>query len=379
MSSKLFAARTIPFMGMAPVLDILTRTIKSGFKRPGFQEGPVLMGLAFLIMALLLTGCESSPEPQKFSGHIMGTTYNVTVVMKPEKEKIAALAEGMHQVLVDVDRKMSTYKPDSELSRFNKLLAGEALIVSADTGLVVQKALELSSDSDGAFDPTVGPLVNLWGFGPDLRPDRQPDEKALSEAFERVGYQAVSSRILGDGRYQLNKSKDIYLDLSAIAKGYGVDKVADYLMQQGYTAFLVEVGGEIRVNGLKPGNSRWRIAIEKPVSDGQVVQSVIGITDISVATSGSYRNYFEEDGQRFSHTIDPETGRPVTHKLASVTVLHEDCALADALATTLMVMGPEKGMAYARKNKLAVYMLVKSDNEFRVDQTQVFSDLVQMQ
>ncbi|MBB1487506.1 FAD:protein FMN transferase [Oceanospirillum sp. D5] len=337
------------------------------------------MGLAFLIMALLLTGCESSPEPQKFSGHIMGTTYNVTVVMKPEKEKIAALAEGMHQVLVDVDRKMSTYKPDSELSRFNKLLAGEALIVSADTGLVVQKALELSSDSDGAFDPTVGPLVNLWGFGPDLRPDRQPDEKALSEAFERVGYQAVSSRILGDGRYQLNKSKDIYLDLSAIAKGYGVDKVADYLMQQGYTAFLVEVGGEIRVNGLKPGNSRWRIAIEKPVSDGQVVQSVIGITDISVATSGSYRNYFEEDGQRFSHTIDPETGRPVTHKLASVTVLHEDCALADALATTLMVMGPEKGMAYARKNKLAVYMLVKSDNEFRVDQTQVFSDLVQMQ
>lgn len=378
MSSKLFAARTIPLTGMVSVLDTLIRMAETRFGRSGRQEGPVPMGLALLVVSLLLTGCESSPAPQKFSGHIMGTTYNVTVVMKPEKESIQTLSEGMHQVLVDVDQKMSTYKPDSELSRFNRLPPDQSLRVSADTGFVVEQALRLAYDSQGAFDPTVGPLVNLWGFGPSLRPDRQPDDQALSEAFERVGHQAVSTKMLSDGLYQLSKSKKIYLDLSAIAKGYGVDKVAEYLKQQGYNEFLVEVGGEIRVSGLKPDNSRWRIAIEKPVSDGQVVQSVIGITDISVATSGSYRNYFEENGQRFSHTIDPVTGKPVTHKLASVTVLHESCALADALATTLMVMGPEKGIEFAEKNKLAVYMLVKSGGEFRVEQTQAFSDLAQM-
>lgn len=366
-------------MGMAPVLDIITRGFTRRVKPAGRQEGPVLMGLALLVVSLLLTGCDSSPVAQKFSGHIMGTTYNVTVVMKPEKERIQQLADGMHQVLVDVDRKMSTYKPDSELSRFNKLPAGEALRVSSDTGFVVSEALKLAKDSQGAFDPTVGPLVNLWGFGPDLRPDRQPDESALEKAFQRVGYQSVALKMLADGDYQLNKSKDIYLDLSAIAKGYGVDKVADYLKQQGYNAFLVEVGGEIRVSGLKPDNSRWRIAIEKPISDGQVVQSVIGITDIAVATSGSYRNYFEQDGQRFSHTIDPATGRPINHKLASVTVLHESCALADALATTLMVMGPEKGLQFAEENKLAVYMLVKSGSEFSVQQTQPFTELAQIQ
>ena len=366
-------------MGVVPVLDIITRGFARRVKPAGRQEGPVLMGLALLVVSLLLTGCDSSPVAQKFSGHIMGTTYNVTVVMKPEKERIQQLADGMHQVLVDVDRKMSTYKPDSELSRFNKLPAGEALRVSSDTGFVVSEALKLAKDSQGAFDPTVGPLVNLWGFGPDLRPDRQPGDAALEKAFQRVGYQSVALKMLADGDYQLNKSKDIYLDLSAIAKGYGVDKVADYLKQQGYNAFLVEVGGEIRVSGLKSDNSRWRIAIEKPISDGQVVQSVIGITDIAVATSGSYRNYFEQDGQRFSHTIDPATGRPINHKLASVTVLHESCALADALATTLMVMGPDKGLQFAEENKLAVYMLVKSGSEFSVQQTKQFTELAQIQ
>lgn len=338
------------------------------------------MGGLALIGLALLAGCKPAPVQQQFTGSIMGTSYHVSVIMpsddSAERDKIA---QGIHQTLVDIDLKMSTYKPESELSRFNRAQPDEWFAVSDKTAQVVREALSISQLSGGAFDVTVGPLVNLWGFGPDHRPSRTPSEAMLAEAFQRVGYQAVQARLadpLQTPETALLKSKAVYIDLSAIAKGYAVDQVADYLTAQQLNQFMVEVGGEIRVKGLKPDGKPWRIAIEKPISDGQVVQSVIGVTDISIATSGSYRNYFEFEGQRYSHTIDPKTGRPITHKLASVTVLHPNCSTADALATTLMVLGPEAGFNFAQQHQLAVYMLVKSDRGFDELQTSEFKALV---
>jgi thiamine biosynthesis lipoprotein len=380
MSSKAFAARAISLAEMVPMH--FARYLLQGVYRSviSFKVGLVLLGLA------LLTGCDNHPVIQKYSGNIMGTTYHVSVLMLDNDEARQQIAEGIHQTLVDIDLKMSTYKPHSELSRFNQTAPGEWFDVSTDTGNVISEALDLSVSSQGAFDPTVGPLVNLWGFGPDLKPNKIPDELTLAEAFTRVGYGAlrIEPQLSGSDNsrsvsgYRVKKDKDIYLDLSAIAKGYGVDKVALYLEKSGYKSYLVEVGGEIRVKGAKPNGSLWRIAIEKPVSDGQVVQGVMGLSDIAVATSGSYRNYFEYEGQRYSHTINPANGQPINHTLASVTVLHPSCASADALATTLMVMGPEKGFKYAQDNNLAVYMLVKSGDEFTVKQTPQFLKMAQL-
>lgn len=342
----------------------------------------IKVGLALTGLALL-AGCDSDPVIIKFSGPIMGTQYHVSVVesegIRLDKAGQQALAEGIKNSLVDVDLKMSTYKQHSELSRFNQMSAGQWFPVSADTAVVVEEALQIAALSGGVFDPTIGPLVNLWGFGPDLRPDQVPSEAELALAFERVGYQSVTVKGVESDSPTLKKDKGIYLDLSAIAKGYGVDQVARYLDRQGFHNYLVEVGGELRLKGHKPDGSTWRIAIEKPSTSGQVVQEVLAVTNVSVATSGGYRNYFEADGQRFSHTINPLTGRPITHKLASVTVLHPSCATADAMATALMVMGPEKGLEFARGQGLAVYMLVKADGEgFDVIQTEQFTALANL-
>ena len=337
------------------------------------------MGLALIGLALL-TGCDSDPIIIKFSGPIMGTQYHVSVVENQgqplDEAERETLAQGIKNALVDVDLKMSTYKQQSELSRFNQSAAGEWFSVSPETATVVQEAIQLAELSEGAFDPTVGPLVNLWGFGPDLKPDQVPSDAELALAFERVGYRSVQVKGVDTAIPAIKKDKAIYLDLSAIAKGYGVDQVARYLAEQGFSNYLVEVGGELQLKGSKPDGSSWRIAIEKPTVGGQVAQHVLEVSNLGVATSGGYRNYFEADGVRFSHTIDPATGSPITHKLASVTVLHPSCATADALATTLMVMGPEKGLQFAKAEGLAVYMLIKAEGEgFDVIQTEQFTAL----
>ncbi len=376
MRSDLKLLLTSPYRLVWQQIGIL---IAAGLSRMGqvIKVGLALTGLA------LLAGCDSDPVIIKFSGPIMGTQYHVSVVesegISLDKAGQQALAEGIKNTLVDVDLKMSTYKQHSELSRFNQTSVGQWFPVSADTAVVVEEALQIAAESGGVFDPTIGPLVNLWGFGPDLKPDQVPSEAELALAFERVGYRSVAVKGVESDAPSLRKDKNIYLDLSAIAKGYGVDQVARYLDRQGFHNYLVEVGGELRLKGRKPDGMTWKIAIEKPSTSGQVVQEVLALTNVSVATSGGYRNYFEADGQRFSHTINPLTGRPITHKLASVTVLHPSCATADAMATALMVMGPEKGLEFAQEQGLAVYMLVKADGEgFDVIQTEQFTALANL-
>ena len=335
-------------------------------KRHAHRAGPAWKGLV-LFALLALVGCDRTPEAYRFEGPIFGTGYHVTVYGDFSDRQLASLKDGIDDALEDVDRLMSTYKPESELSRFNAAPVGEPFALSPPTAQVIDEAIEIGELSNGAFDVTVGAAVNLWGFGPDKRPDEIPSDAEIAEALDEVDFRALH---LNGNR--LTKTKPVYVDLSGIAKGYGVDHVAARLDALGVTSYLVEVGGEIRTRGTKPGGEPWRVAVEKPISRERSVQRVLELEDVAVATSGDYRNYYEEDGRRYSHTIDPRTGRPITHHLASVTVVAEQSSTADGLATALEVLGPKKGMDLANREDIAAYFIVKTDEGFTTELSDAF-------
>ena len=232
--------------------------------------------------------------------------------------------------------------------------------MSAGFARVLKESIRLGELSEGKLDVTVGPLVNLWGFGPEQRPDKVPSEEVLAATKKRVGLQ----NLVLAGNLLSKKIPDLYVDLSTTAKGYGVDVVAELIESNGFTNYLVEIGGEMRLKGFKNTGELWAIAIEKPLTNERSVQQVIIPKDNAVATSGDYRIYFEADGQRFSHIIDPATGKPIKHNLVSVTVIHPSSMTADGLSTTLMVMGMEQGMDFAVKNDLAALFIAKTENGF---------------
>jgi len=224
---------------------------------------------------------------------------------------------------------------------------------------VMRHALQVSEETNGAFDITVGPLVNAYGFGPDLRVDLPTDDE-LALLYQRVGYDKLT---VDPEKNLVSKSGgDVYCDLSAIAKGYGVDRVALKLEELGITDYFVEVGGEVRVRGVNFEGQPWRVGIEQPVAGARAVRKVVPLHDAAMATSGSYRNYTDVDGQRVSHTIDPRMGRPVTHNLVSVSVIHPSCEWADAYATALMVLGPEEGPAFAREKGLQALFITEAED-----------------
>ncbi|TDU25026.1 thiamine biosynthesis lipoprotein [Chromohalobacter marismortui] len=331
-----------------------------------YRAGPAWIGLV-LFALLALAGCEQPPQAHRFEGPIFGTGYHVTVYGDFNERQLKSIDDGIESALHRVDRLMSTYKSDSELSRFNAAPVGKPFELSAATARVIEEAIEIGDLSNGAFDVTIGSAVNLWGFGPKMRPDKVPSDAEVAQALRKVDYQAL--KLEGN---RLTKTKPVYVDLSGIAKGFGVDQVAARLDALGVTSYLVEVGGEIRTRGTKPNGQPWRIAVEKPVSRERSVQRVLELEDVAVATSGDYRNYYEEDGRRYSHTIDPRTGRPITHHLASVTVVAELCSTADALATALEVLGPKKGMALAEREDIAAYFIVKTDKGFKTEVSDAF-------
>ncbi len=311
------------------------------------------------VVGLLLAACGShGPEPVRLAGPTMGTQYHITLSHPPAALDPEAIRAGIDALLARVNRIMSTYDPESELSRFNANQSTDWVAASAELIDVVTEALRISRLSDGAFDITVGPLVNLWGFGPDMTVDGLPTAAAIAQAREQVGYQKL--QVTGSA---LRKDRpDLYVDLSAIAKGYGVDQVAAYLEAQGIEDYLVEIGGELRAKGRNPRGESWTIAVEKPSPRRRAVEQVIQINGGGVATSGDYRNFFEKDGRRYSHAIDPHSGLPIRHRLASVTVVRPDCMEADALATALLVLGPEAGYALAeRRHYAALFMVIDGD------------------
>lgn len=313
---------------------------------------------AIFVIALISVWLWRRPDPRvlsTFTGQTMGTTYTVKVISAAPLtgEQNVRVGGLVQSVLKTVNQDMSTYIADSQLSTFNRhgtqpFKASPALI-----GLVGD-ARDISAATKGAFDVTIGPLVNAWGFGPDGR-QTPPDAAQQAALSSHVGYEKLSI-----GAETLTKSHPkMYVDLSAIAKGFGVDEVFEALQGIGYTDLLVEIGGETRAAGRNHYNKTWRVGIEKPVAGQRTIIKAVPLAGVSMATSGDYRNFYEKDGQRISHTIDARTGRPITHRLASVSVVHPRCALADGWATALNVLGPDDGFALAQAQGLAALFLVR--------------------
>ncbi|WP_370280027.1 FAD:protein FMN transferase [Pontibacterium sp.] len=316
---------------------------------------------ALLLAIFVITGCQQSREEiRAVQGLTMGTSYSVKWVSKDaDTQKVHAAIEA---VLKDINQSMSTYIDTSELSRLNQSSSTDWQPLSSALYDVLRLSTDLSEQTEGAFDVTVGPLVNLWGFGPEGRVVTAPSGDKIEAERIRVGFEKIA---LNATDQQIKKSvAELYIDLSAVAKGYAVDRVASLLEEHGHVRYLVEVGGELRAKGLKPGGKHWRIAIETPDAATRSVQKIINVKDVAIATSGDYRNYFEENGVRFSHTIDPSSGKPINHRLASVTVLASSCAEADALATAFMVMGTERGYKYAMQHRINALFINKGDTGF---------------
>jgi thiamine biosynthesis lipoprotein len=303
----------------------------------------------------------------------------VKVVKSDELESSGAdqikqtLTSEIGALLKEVNRQMSNWLKDSEISRFNQYKESDWFGVSGDTVLVIAEGLRISEKSGGAFDITVGPLIDLWGFGPVKKEKQIPGEEQIKAVKAKIGYQKLEVRQSPPSVKK--EAPDIHCDLSAIAKGFGVDKVAGYLDSKGFSDYLVEIGGEVRAKGMNHRGVLWRVAVATPDGTSNY-QKVLSLKDISMATSGDYHNYFEKDGVRYSHTIDPTTGRPITHKLASVTVIHESCMTADALATAINVLGPGKGYELAIKENLPVFLVVKEGGVFAEKMTPRFEKIL---
>ncbi|MGR6036002.1 MAG: FAD:protein FMN transferase [Candidatus Nitrosoglobus sp.] len=292
----------------------------------------------------------------------MGTSYSIKIADLPAAIDSKILDRNIAQLLAEINGLMSTYQEDSELSCFNRSRSTHWIAVSSELVKVLAEAQKISRLSGGAFDVTVGSLVNLWGFGPSQHTDKIPSLRQVEAEKEKVNFKLLKVRNLPPA---LKKQRgDIYVDLSAIAKGYGVDRVAELLESQGIYNYLVDIGGEERIKGYGPEGIPWRIAIEQPVTGERKVERILELTAGALATSGDYRNYFEQNGKRYSHIIVPSTGWPITHKLASVTVLTAMAMHADALATALLVLGPEQGFQLAEREQIAALFLIKTPEGF---------------
>ncbi|GAB2905719.1 FAD:protein FMN transferase [Rheinheimera gaetbuli] len=289
----------------------------------------------------------------------MGTYYVVKFYSKTPVDQ-TVLQQAIDKELELVNDLMSTYRPDSELMRFNRHGASEPFSLSAQTRVVIAEALRMAAQTNGVLDVTVGPLTELWGFGARGRVEHAPSDDDITRARAVVGYDKLTL----EGN-QLTKSvAGLAVDLSTIAKGYGVDQVAAILDDYSIENYLVEIGGEMRIKGEKSAAKPWKIAIEKPVNAERAVQRILQTGDMGIATSGDYRNYFEEDSVRYSHLLDPRTGKPIQHRTLSVTVLHPSCMTADGYATALNVMTADEALVFANRYNIAALIVVKTDDGF---------------
>lgn len=330
----------------------------------------VLQPVIAVALATALTGCWFSERIEEFGGPTMGSSYSVKYVPGENTPELDAVKREAEAILAEVDQQMSTYRDDSLISTFNRAPAGSCLAMPEGMLELVRVGELLSQQSAGAFDLTLEPLLNLWGFGPQARAERVPTAAQLAEARQRMGHQHL--RI--DGQ-QLCKDVAVQLDLNSIAAGYTVDRIISRLGELGVSSYLVDVTGELKAAGRKPDGQPWRVAIEAPRDDQRVAQKILQLDGYGISTSGDYRNYFEQNGVRYSHTLDPLTGAPITHKLAAVTVADASTLRADGLSTLLMVLGPERGFAYAEQAGIAAFFVTRDGEAFVTRSTPAFEQL----
>ena len=316
--------------------------------------------------ACILYAC-SPPSIQQnlvtLSGVSMGTTYAIKLYSPDKKIDKYTLSRAVSRLLDEVNIQMSTYVSHSALSRFNQSTTDNWYNIPVELCAVIKEAMRINRISHGAFDITVAPLVNLWGFNSIMTADSIPGTHIILEALQAVGHKHFKLR---ERPCAIKKNvPTLALDLSAIAKGFAVDYIGGYLDEMAVDNYLIEVGGEVSAQGINNNQEIWRIGIEKPQTNNKrTLQTIVELNNAGMATSGDYRNYFEKDGKRYSHTIDPTTGKPVTHSLASVTVIHDSTMTADALATALLVLGPKHGLKLAHEKGIAAFFLVRSGEQF---------------
>lgn len=333
-------------------------------------ENPPLR-TAFLFILMLLTACHQGPTLERFGGPTMGSSYSIQYVREPGGPAPAQVQAAVETILHEVDRHYSTYRGDSTVSQFNQLPANRCLTLPADMLALITLGQHLAEQSNGAFDLTVEPLLDLWGFGPQARHEQVPDPQELAQAHQRVGYQHL--RIEGQA---LCKDAPVQLDFNSIAAGHAVDLIAERLRAMGVVSFVAEVTGELKAIGRKPDGSPWRIALELPREDRQIARQIFPVNGLGVSTSGDYRHYFEENGRRYSHTFDARLGRPVAHDLAAVTVLDASALLADGYSTLLLILGPERGWDFAVAHDLAAVLVTRAEGGFVSRPTPAFERAV---
>ncbi|WP_371972930.1 FAD:protein FMN transferase ApbE [Lelliottia nimipressuralis] len=320
----------------------------------------------------LLAACDSStpsvkpaaPAATVLEGKTMGTFWRVSIMNVDARRADELRAKIQSQLDAD-DQLLSTYKNDSALMRFNLSNSTSLWPVSEAMADIVTEALHIGYKTNGAMDITVGPLVNLWGFGPTKQPEKIPDQAQIDDARARTGLQHLTVINQYGQQYLQKDIPDLFVDLSTVGEGYAADHLAALMTQEGISRYLVSVGGALVSRGLNASDQPWRVAIQKPTDTQNAVQAVVDINGHGISTSGSYRNYYELDGKRLSHVIDPQTGRPIEHNLVSVTVIAPTALEADTWDTGLMVLGPEKAKEVVRQEGLAVYMITREGETFK--------------
>ncbi len=289
---------------------------------------------------------QNSPKYQIIKGKIYGTYYNIKI-NTPNKNK--ELKKEINQVLQKIDNQMSVFNEASEISQINKTKANKTILLSAELSEVLKVSHKIWKQSNGWFDPTLGNLINLWGFGNTKA--KMPTSSEIKKVLSYTGFDKLKFK---NNYTKLSKTnKNISVNLSAIAKGYAVDKVAEMLDNKGYDNYIVDIGGEVKTKGYRSQNKdAWNVAINKPLQDSDENIMVLSLSNIAVATSGNYRNYYKKDGEVYAHTISPENGYPAKTDILSVTVFHDSCMYADAYATAINAMGIKRGLKFAEKNNI---------------------------
>ncbi|KPX08271.1 thiamine biosynthesis lipoprotein ApbE [Pseudomonas savastanoi] len=337
------------------------------------MRGISLRGFCRVAVYLVLLGCGGCGQERKlesFGGPAMGSHYSVVYVRASGQPEPAVVRPQIESILAEVDQQMSLWRSDSDIELFNALPANSCQTMPEPVLKLIGVGEQLSRDSDGAFDLTVKPLMDLWGLGAHALFEQMPLVRQLARTRATVGYRGL--RVVGQ---QLCKSAAVQVDLNSIAAGYAVDRISERMEKLGLHDYLVQATGELKVSGLKPDGSPWRVTLDAPLDDGNVTQKVFPLKGYAVSTSGDYRRYADHDGWRISDTLDALTGKPISHSLASVTVIHPSALMADGLSSLLLILGPRRGWNYAQEHKIPAFFVIRADKRFIIRSNASFDRL----